>query len=77
MWKLVSTPKVWVVTINNILNSTSKWDKASPIQSLDNPTAIMNFYLQTMTKTFASSRPLQPLYLITPTQPVKTTIDQA
>ena len=46
--------KVWVEMTKLNLNLMSKWDKVSPIPSLVNPIAMLNFFLLTMMMTFVS-----------------------
>lgn len=53
-WKLVNMLKVWAEMTKLNLNSMSKWDKVSPIPSLVNLTAMLNFSLLTMMMKFVS-----------------------
>jgi hypothetical protein len=68
--------KVWAEMTKLNLNSMSKWDKVSPIPSLVNLTAMLNFSLLTMMMKFVSFLNLQLLVSHLNRLIVKLTTDQ-
>ena len=75
MWKSANMLKVWEEMTKPNLNSMSKWDRVSPIPSLANPIATLNFFLQTMMMMFVSFLNMLATHLNRLI--VKLTIDQA